>query len=466
MNRLKSRSEAHQRPPELPFDTYSDVHLAASKAAQRPHGHDPAELKKKALDRSIPSPSLFDFGDASRKAATNQQWTPPSVAECATHLVFLEALHNVRAQVLASTPISCAMGYSSTSKPDKATLAAWHHGKWKKYVEFAIVRFLSWRETIPRAHTEVIHCPPLDVLMVWQALLLNPSMLSRYFREEPIADLKFPWELVHAAVDTHTWELSLAPADRTRFEADTGMAAHLLIQFEDWPVRLRPGSKKKNMLVGLSDFEFGRATARAPQTEHDADSEREGGGDRTIPVYAQKFLDVRPQLANQLREAVLRQFRFVERMHDLLWVRSPALEGTLARAAARYDRFCELMRRVPDLMMVPTLDVDLVWHTHQCAASQYGKDMEARVGRFINHDDTVASVALENGFDRTADLYHKHFGKEYRICGCWECEALASAMEQAVKTGETDIPKITAEARESVTYYRAVESERLKSLIK
>ena len=33
---------------------------------------------------------------------------------------------------------------------------------------------------------------------------------------------------------------------------------------------------------------------------------------------------------------------------------------------------------------VPTLDIDLAWHTHQLTAGQYGDDCMAYVGRFID----------------------------------------------------------------------------------
>ena len=33
---------------------------------------------------------------------------------------------------------------------------------------------------------------------------------------------------------------------------------------------------------------------------------------------------------------------------------------------------------------VPTLDIDLAWHTHQLAAGRYGADCMEYVGRFID----------------------------------------------------------------------------------
>ena len=38
----------------------------------------------------------------------------------------------------------------------------------------------------------------------------------------------------------------------------------------------------------------------------------------------------------------------------------------------------------PSDMRVPTLDVDLVWHTHQLFAKTYEREVGRIVGRFVN----------------------------------------------------------------------------------
>ena len=59
-------------------------------------------------------------------------------------------------------------------------------------------------------------------------------------------------------------------------------------------------------------------------------------------------------------EAVQRQEAFVQKMHAQLWIRSPALEGTLQRAIKRYLSFVKLFKLYPKTILVPTLDIDLV----------------------------------------------------------------------------------------------------------
>jgi hypothetical protein len=46
--------------------------------------------------------------------------------------------------------------------------------------------------------------------------------------------------------------------------------------------------------------------------------------------------------------------------------------------------FLDLMALSPTLFSVPTLDIDLVWHTHQLMPEKYRANCSAYVGRFID----------------------------------------------------------------------------------
>lgn len=98
---------------------------------------------------------------------------------------------------------------------------------------------------------------------------------------------------------------------------------------------------------------------------------------------------------------------FIDQMHDCLWISYPDAEDILETARKRYNNFVELFRLHPGVMLVPTLDIDLVWHTHLCSAARYRGFMMERVGRFINHDDKLGKGALDDGFERTKELYEE-----------------------------------------------------------
>ena len=47
-------------------------------------------------------------------------------------------------------------------------------------------------------------------------------------------------------------------------------------------------------------------------------------------------------------------------------------------------RFLNLIARSPGSFFVPTLDIDLAWHTHQLMADRYQKDCKALTGRYVD----------------------------------------------------------------------------------
>ena len=75
-----------------------------------------------------------------------------------------------------------------------------------------------------------------------------------------------------------------------------------------------------------------------------------------------------------------------------------------------------------------------------------------------NHRDAHAALA---------ELYRAHTGREYSVCQCWDCEAIASALESCVVEGTLDNADVDSLARQvgnDVQYYRAVEHARRRKV--
>jgi hypothetical protein len=163
---------------------------------------------------------------------------------------------------------------------------------------------------------------------------------------------------------------------------------------------------------------------------------------------------------------VERQVVFVDKMHGHRWIRSPAVHGTLRRAVDRYDKFLHLFRLYPNTFLVPTLDVDLVWHTHQCSAENYRAFVTERVGKFINHDDKIGRGTLDNGFTSAEEWYRLTYGEQYQVCLCWSCEAILSAVEKldddvlAAEDATASLHDLSVRIEREVNYYREVETAR------
>lgn len=96
----------------------------------------------------------------------------------------------------------------------------------------------------------------------------------------------------------------------------------------------------------------------------------------------------------------------------------------LRSATDRYRQFFALVAQGSGT--VPTVDVDLVWHTHQLAPRRYAIFCNKFAGRFVNHDDSDTpgrSEQREELFARTKATYRAVFASEHRICLSWYCTA-------------------------------------------
>lgn len=120
---------------------------------------------------------------------------------------------------------------------------------------------------------------------------------------------------------------------------------------------------------------------------------------------------------------VVRQGTFVEKMHDVDWLHSPALPVTMTRLLLKYERFI-LLNNDPGLMAVPTLDVDLAWHTHQLNPASYRRYTMEKIHNILDHHDKVTETDLNDAFARTTKMYEKKYGGKYSECTCWYPEAV------------------------------------------
>lgn len=130
--------------------------------------------------------------------------------------------------------------------------------------------------------------------------------------------------------------------------------------------------------------------------------------------------------------AVLRQGIFVQKMKDIDWIHSPALENTMTRLIAKYQVFFKIIQINRGRIAVPTLDVDLAWHTHQLTPRSYFDYSIANANnQFVDHDDKIDETKLSKSFEWTSLQYQKLTGDIYSECTCWYCEAIRESHNTA-----------------------------------
>ncbi|KAJ3267516.1 hypothetical protein HK104_005810, partial [Borealophlyctis nickersoniae] len=132
---------------------------------------------------------------------------------------------------------------------------------------------------------------------------------------------------------------------------------------------------------------------------------------QTMGRVARAYRNMVTPLTIDLVAAVVRQRTFTAKMVGgaVNWS-DPVV---VARSTMRYRQFLILMEREPTKFLVPTLDIDLNWHTHQCFPLRYQQYGFKHTGRLINHDDAASDTSLGTGFAQTAKSWKKHFNEAY-----------------------------------------------------
>ncbi|PVG00354.1 hypothetical protein CPB86DRAFT_871885 [Serendipita vermifera] len=141
--------------------------------------------------------------------------------------------------------------------------------------------------------------------------------------------------------------------------------------------------------------------------------------------------------------AVLRQSTFVAKMYEMGWSKPGQIPqdqemANLVRAVARYHAFLDLLSQSSYNFWVPTLDIDLAWHTHQLTGPTYREDTLKLLGRTPNHDDAVEQTTLQSGYDETAKASKARFGVPYSVCGCM----MDAPPEKVIEKGKSSFKKV------------------------
>ena len=68
-------------------------------------------------------------------------------------------------------------------------------------------------------------------------------------------------------------------------------------------------------------------------------------------------------------------------------------EAAMGTAVSDYRTFLDRFHHSAE-ELVPTMVVDLVWHTHMLHSQRYGSETRKLAGRFVNHEDDVSIERL------------------------------------------------------------------------
>ncbi|RYP46477.1 hypothetical protein DL768_007310 [Monosporascus sp. mg162] len=333
--------------------------------------------------------------------------------------------------------------------------------------------------------------PPLDVLLVWHAHMLSPrAYLEDCLRNglKEFWTLGIPWNLVNAAIDNN-FNYNVSNECKIAWETNTGRKWNNLddgatktlecpickgiIQIP-WTTCGQPeytgnSSRRRPGLVGkgygegnlehrcpccrsainrqllefrkfLKDFEdltaFGRpmpGTILSIQTGFPTRIPRAPQGNSFPQTFPNRLL--KKHLNRTIIDLVRRSSFKSSSMEDIRQaVQSslepnkhvaPIVDGQSGRQGFR--RFTNIMASNPHHVVVPTLDIDLAWHTQQLTPSVYFDWMVSQTKKFIDHDDKIDEVKLTSAFEWTSKTYQEEYKEVYSECTCWYCESIRAS---------------------------------------
>jgi hypothetical protein len=111
-----------------------------------------------------------------------------------------------------------------------------------------------------------------------------------------------------------------------------------------------------------------------------------------------------------LRSAVIRQNDFLNKFQKhFLYSYDLELFGELRFQSIVQDYVSFMKLAKKGEIIVPTFDIDLIWHTYMRFPSYYHKLSEALCGFILDHDDAIESSILTDAYQITADRWKQTY---------------------------------------------------------
>ncbi|KAI3336925.1 hypothetical protein HD806DRAFT_542680 [Xylariaceae sp. AK1471] len=332
----------------------------------------------------------------------------PSLYSCVTHLQLLESFIALRSRVEQ-------WGLSRARDPQET---------WKLFVILAVKRFTHWFRHGGATTTDT-YVPPHDVLMVWHSAMLNPATylsLSRATEQKTTATRGIYWHILRDAL-FDPWSFKLSSSDAS-YALSLGLQPDFLVSLKHTPsavMDLVPSSLEPDTQLG---YNMGMS---------DDQHLKNNLNSSTYFMYDDYGLGF------DAATAVHRQASFARKMWEFGWLHSPVYSSIMRQAVRRYANFFELIAQKPQ-PLVPDLDVDLVWHTHQLSPARYRRFSKlVTKGRFVDHDQELGMDDLEAGSEMTEKLYKAQFGSDFFTCHGWYCEATRESSVDILPIAERDL---------------------------
>ena len=137
-----------------------------------------------------------------------------------------------------------------------------------------------------------------------------------------------------------------------------------------------------------------------------------------------------------------------------------------SKSQDEYRRFLQLSKVPRRFKLIPTFEIDLMWHTHMTGVTpaQYHQDCTRICGHFVDHDDKMEDRTpggeLDTSFQKTCDLWKEKYGDDtYAARGGYRGKPPADYFPQ------TSLPSVKEEVSESRLSSKPTPSPALKTQV-
>jgi len=116
----------------------------------------------------------------------------------------------------------------------------------------------------------------------------------------------------------------------------------------------------------------------------------------------------------KLIPSVAAQIEFWPKLLSLGDERTLSSDTFLNKAVADYRKFLFLKKTAglgPGAYLVPSMFVDLIWHTHMLYPEQYAADSYDLAGVILDHDDSITNHELTTHWKDTINAWEKQYGE-------------------------------------------------------
>jgi hypothetical protein len=366
----------------------------------------------------------------------------PDISHVAVHLALLECFRKLRLSASGlDVEVHVLPDYSENPAParDDGPIRLPDSDRWDLLIRLAATRFVAWWMNIDQVFNHATaythhagnksvvqltkdYLPPLDVLLVWYAFMLDHEDYDAACRDRDmpkLLELCFPWPAIRDVIDFESMTFSLPRAADNLFNTLTGQSADIL-KYLSQPPAYMP------------------ATSLLWQTN--------------------------------LFSEVKSQDTFIDNAHDLLWIRSPSLKGSLDRSAVNYLEM-QLSKGLGDLgeTSLP-FGVELTLRTHKLFPIQYQIFCKDILSTNVPADSKspVSPQLTTSGEESQGNNLSTE-------CCCWTCERVRDDLPEFTydksNPTENDLSLLSQlssaklhSIQDDLGFYRAVENARIMRL--